>query len=146
LKSNNKSNKQKRSELKLRKAAKREREAVLAASAAREARLEFFRTARARGELPVESSRLAPAGYSYSIPAFVERGTYAPIAFTCKTCGKVETWTAHQQKWWYETAKGDVFTTATRCRPCRRRERARRDEARRVHLDGVARKSLRQQQ
>jgi hypothetical protein len=106
----------------------------------RSERLEFFRDARARGELPVNTTRLSSTGYSYSIPAFVERGTYAPIEFTCKMCGKVETWTAHQQKWWYETAKGDVLSTATRCRPCRAEERTRRDEARRAHLEGVARK------
>jgi hypothetical protein len=139
------SNKQKRSELKARKEAKREKEALLAAAAAKEARVEALRAARARGELPVESSRLNGAGYSYSIPAFVERGTYAPIEFTCKSCGKAEMWTAHQQKWWYETAKGDVFSTATMCRPCRSKERARRDEARRVHLEGVARKSQQRQ-
>ena len=136
-----KSNKQKRSEINARKAAKREKEAILAAQAAREARLEFLRTARLRGELPVDRTRLSPAGYGYSIPAFVERGTYAPIEFTCKACGKVETWTAKQQKWWYETAKGDAYSTATRCRPCRKKERARRDEARRVHLEGVSRKA-----
>jgi hypothetical protein len=135
-----KSNKQKQSELKARNAAKREKQAILAAVAARRARMDFFRDARARGELPVNMTRLSSTGYGYSIPAFVERGTYAPIAFTCKTCGKVETWTAHQQKWWYETAKGNVLATATRCRPCRAKERARRDEARRVHLEGVARK------
>jgi hypothetical protein len=137
-----KSNKQKRSELKARKAKKRERESILTAVAAREARLEFFRTARARGELPVDSTKLSPSG-SYSIPDFVQRGTYCPIEFACKMCGKVETWTAQQQKWWYEVAKGDVFSIATMCRPCRRKERARRDEARRVHLEGVAQKSRR---
>ncbi|WP_027527272.1 zinc-ribbon domain containing protein [Bradyrhizobium sp. Ec3.3] len=136
-----KSNKQKRSEINARKAKRREKEALLAAQAARKARQEFVRLARLRDELPVDPTRLNPAGNSYSIPAFVERGTYAAIEFACKACGKVETWTAKQQKWWYETAKGDVFTTATRCRPCRRKERARRNEARRVHLEGVARKS-----
>ena len=136
-----KSNKQKRFELKARKAAKREKEEILVATKVREVRVEALRAALARGELPVEPSKLNPAGCSYSIPAFVERGTYAPIAFTCKMCGKRETWTAHQQKWWYETAKGDVFSTATMCRPCRAKERARRNEARRVHLEGVARKS-----
>jgi hypothetical protein len=139
-----KSNKQKRSELKARKAKKREKDSIAAAVAAREARLEFFRTARARGELPVERTKLRSSHYSYRIPAFVERGTYCPIEFTCKMCGKVEIWTAHQQKWWYEVANGDVFTTATMCRPCRKKERARRDEARRVHLEGVAQKSRRQ--
>jgi hypothetical protein len=45
-----------------------------------------------------------------------------------------------QQKWWYETAKGDVFTKAVRCRACRTKERARKAAARRVHLEGLARK------
>ena len=135
-----KSNKQKRSEISARKAAKREKEEILAAQVAREARLEFLRLARARGELSVDTTKLSKTN-SYSIPAFVERGTYAPIEFACKMCGKVETWTAEQQKWWYEIAKGDVFTTATMCRPCRRKERARRDEARRAQLEGMARKS-----
>jgi hypothetical protein len=62
--------------------------------AARKARQEFIRAGRARGELPVDTTRLSPTGYSYSIPAFVERGTYVPIEFTCKMCGKVETWTS----------------------------------------------------
>ncbi|MBR0937264.1 zinc-ribbon domain containing protein [Bradyrhizobium jicamae] len=134
-----KSNKQKRSEISARKAAKREKQEILAVQAAREARLEFRRLARSRGELPVDTAKLSPNN-SYSIPAFVARGTYAPIEFACKQCGKVETWTAEQQKWWYEVAKGDVFTTAIMCRPCRRKERSRRDEARRTHLDGAARK------
>jgi len=136
-----KSNKQKRSEIAARKAAKQEKEAILAAQAARKARLEFLRSVGSRGEQPVDKTKLAPAGNSYSVPAFVERGTYAPIDFTCRSCRKVETWTAEQQKWWYETAKGGLFTTATLCRSCRRRERARQDEARCVHLEGVARKA-----
>jgi len=135
-----KSNKQKRSEISARKKAKREKEEIRAAQAARAARLQLVRKARPGGEAPVNEAKLRPNN-SYSIPAFVERGTYVPIEFACKNCGKVETWTAEQQKWWYEIAKGDVFTTATMCRPCRRKERARRDEERRIHLEGVARKS-----
>src|SRR4051812_7048116 len=45
-------------------------------------------------------------------------------------------WTATQPKWWYEVAKGGVWMTAQRCRACRRRERERKAEARRVHLEG----------
>jgi len=134
-----KSNKQKRSEISARKKARREKEEMLAALAAEEARLQLRRKARPRGEAPVNEARLRPNN-SYSIPAFVERGFYVPIEFACKKCGKLETWTAEQQKWWYEIAKGDVFTTATMCRPCRRKERARRDDARRIHLEGLARK------
>ena len=37
-------------------------------------------------------------------------------------------------------ANGSPLTTATLCRPCRRKERARRAEARRTHLEGLERK------
>src|SRR5262245_22001040 len=92
-----------------------------------------------RGRTKVNTSLLRPDG-SYGFPDFVTRGHYVDKNFTCKDCGKKEVWAATQQKWWYETAKGGVWTTATRCRLCRRRERERRSEARRVHLEGVARK------
>lgn len=65
---------------------------------------------------------------------------YIDLAFTCRDCGSEEVWTAKQQKWWYEIAKGDINTTAIRCRPCRKKEQARKAEARRIHLEGLARK------
>jgi len=49
-------------------------------------------------------------------------------------------WTATQQKWWYESAKGDVWTVAVLCRPCRIRERDRKTAARKVHQEGLAKK------
>ncbi|MFT3786282.1 MAG: zinc-ribbon domain containing protein [Tepidisphaeraceae bacterium] len=66
---------------------------------------------------------------------------YEDQPFTCVDCGKHEVWSAAQQKWWYEVAKGDVWTVAQRCRLCRRRERERKNEARSVHLEGLARKA-----
>lgn len=104
---------------------------------------------RARAEIalrtaPTNREALKPyRTYSYSDPDFVGRGFYTDKPFACADCGTEEIWTAWQQKWWYEVAKGDVFTTARRCRLCRRRERERRTEARRVHLDGLARKRAR---
>jgi len=77
---------------------------------------------------------------SYSTPDFVEREFYVDRPFLCKDCRKAEVWTATQQKWWYETAKGDVWTVAIRCRPCRRRERVRKAQARRFQREGMARK------
>jgi hypothetical protein len=62
---------------------------------------------------------------------------YVDRAFTCRDCGSEELWTAKAQKWWYEVAKGNINSFAVRCRPCRRREQARRAEARRVHLEGL---------
>ena len=87
-------------------------------------------------------SALAPSN-SYGVPDFVARGYYSDEPFKCTGCGAGQVWTAHQQKWWYEVAKGYVYSHAKLCRPCRRREQARRVEARRVHLVGVARKRAR---
>ena len=58
---------------------------------------------------------LAPYN-SYGVPPFVARGYYVDAAFECAVCKKQEIWRATQQKWWYEVAKGDIFTTARRCR------------------------------
>ncbi len=135
-----KSGKQRRAELDSKKEAR-------AAKAAAEAR------AKARAEAEAEAARLAAAGIdvnraalaphgSYSEPDFVTRGYYVDQPFACAECGKAEVWTATQQKWWYEVAKGYVFTTATRCRTCRRRVREKRNEARRVHQEGLARKRV----
>jgi len=89
--------------------------------------------------VPVNEELLAPNN-SYGAPDFVRRGYYVDMPFRCVDCGKEEIWTGTQQKWWYEVAKGFVYSTAIRCRACRRKERARRTDARRVHLEGIARK------
>ena len=96
-------------------------------------------TPRPLGTAPVNEDLLAPYK-SYGAPGYVMRGYYQDIPFRCQGCGKEETWTAAQQKWWYEVAKGYVYSSAKLCRPCRKKEQARRAEARRVHLEGVARK------
>ncbi len=87
----------------------------------------------------VNRAVLAPHN-SYGEPDFVTKGFYSDRPFECVDCGEPEVWRAGQQKWWYEVAKGDVFTTARRCRGCRRQERVRRSEARLVHLGGIGRK------
>jgi hypothetical protein len=91
--------------------------------------------------VPVNEELLAPNN-SYGAPDFVRRAYYIDIPFRCVDCGKEEIWTGTQQKWWYEVAKGFVYSTAIRCRACRRKERDRRAEARQVHLEGKARKQL----
>jgi hypothetical protein len=132
------SDKQKRISLQARRGVKREKVIAAQARAARQRRVEELKAALDRGEVLVDRSRLT-AGY-YDSSEFILRGTYRPVEFTCRGCGKVETWTPQQQKWWYETAKGNINSTATMCRPCRRKQRERRSEARRVHLEGIARK------
>lgn len=84
---------------------------------------------------------LAPNNsYSEDKPAFLIRGFYQDEPFVCRDCGSSEVWTASQQKWWFELAKGGIFTKASRCRACRRRERVRHKAARRIHLEGLAAK------
>ena len=94
------------------------------------------------GFVPVNSSALA-SNNSYGVPDFVQRGYYIDRPLRCIDCGKQEIWTGSQQKWWYEVAKGFDYSTAVRCRPCRRKERARRTDARQVHLKGADAKAAR---
>jgi hypothetical protein len=135
-----KSNKQKRAELEARRAVKREAAALKARREVEARRRRVLEGALERGAVAVNPARLVGARYGYSVPEFLERGVYEPVPFICKSCGRQEVWTPHQQKWWYETAGGDCFSTATMCRPCRARERARKAEARRVRAEGLAKK------
>ena len=107
---------------------------------AEEKRAAQERQALAKREVMVNPANLSPTG-SYDTPDFVARGYYMDRPFHCKSCGLAQNWTATQQKWWYESAKGDVWTTATMCRPCRLRERQRKEEARKVQLEGLAKKA-----
>jgi Probable zinc-ribbon domain len=95
---------------------------------------------RAFGAKAVDAMRLAPDN-SYNLPEFLKRGYYLDSSFQCRDCGKVDIWSASRQKWWYEVAKGSVWSTAQRCRPCRRRERTRVAEARRTSEEGLQRKA-----
>jgi transposase-like protein len=68
---------------------------------------------------------------------------YVDIHFKCKDCGVDDTWTAAQQKWFYECAKGSLYATAIRCRDCRNRfndkrelQRKQMDAANDVKRDG----------
>ncbi|HEX4149337.1 MAG TPA: zinc-ribbon domain containing protein [Pirellulales bacterium] len=87
----------------------------------------------------VNAAKLA-TNNSYCAPDYLQRGYYLDVEFTCQGCGLEQVWTAKQQKWWYEVAKGSPFSTARLCRPCRRKERERRTAARRIHLEGLASK------
>ncbi|MCW5635095.1 MAG: zinc-ribbon domain containing protein [Rubrivivax sp.] len=93
----------------------------------------------ARRHLLVNPVNLRPDN-SYGTPEFVRRGYYVDMPFVCKGCGAAQVWAATQQKWWYESAKGDVWSVAVLCKPCRRREQARKAAARQGHLAGSAAK------
>ena len=86
---------------------------------------------------PCNPANLAPSN-SFGTPEFVQRGYYMDVLFQCAVCHKEEVWSATRQKWWYEVAKGSVESKAKLCNACRRAERQRKSEARRVHLEGLA--------
>lgn len=62
---------------------------------------------------------------------------YVDLSFVCAGCGSDELWTAKQQKWWYEIAKGDINSTAKYCRQYRSLHRRQRDAARDTHIRGL---------
>jgi Probable zinc-ribbon domain len=94
------------------------------------------------GTAPCNPENLAPSN-SYGVREFVERGYYLDVLFQCTSCLKQEVWSATRQKWWYEVAKESLESRAKLCNSCRRAERERKAEARRVHLEGVAAKLAR---
>ena len=63
---------------------------------------------------------------------------YADKEFICVDCGKREVWTAKQQQWWYEVAKGPIQSTAVRCHVCRRRRREEK-QRQREHMEDIER-------
>lgn len=68
----------------------------------------------AEGAVLADATALAHNGTYGLLPLF-----YAVRPFTCRDCVAVEVWTAKQQKWWHETAKGNIDSKAVRCRSCR---------------------------
>jgi hypothetical protein len=66
------------------------------------------------GAIAADTSKQVPNG-SYDPPPL----WYVDKDFVCVECGTEETWTAQQQKWYYEDAKGTLYATAKRCHDCR---------------------------
>jgi Probable zinc-ribbon domain len=119
-----KSNKQRRAELK----AKRAKRALeLALLDPRE-----INYSELSGVLPADMSKLGHNTTAGALPTY-----YMDRAFTCRDCNGQEIWTAKQQKWWYEEAKGNIYSCAVRCRACRllKREQfaSQPEPARRLH-------------
>jgi putative zinc ribbon protein len=53
---------------------------------------------------------------SYGDPQF----WYVDERFQCKDCGLYQVWKAASQQWWYEVARGSLYSKARRCRACRK--------------------------
>ncbi len=111
------SNKLKRAELTERRAAQREAEkSALLESMRRQGRV-VGGVVIPQGAIPANVEQQAPNN-SYSPPLY-----YVDKPFRCVDCGKEEVWTASQQKWYYEVAKGSIYGTAIRCHACRKKRR-----------------------
>lgn len=108
------SNKQKKKELQTQRQKKAKDEAGRSRAQRAREREEMIATG---GIIFADLSKQAPNN-SYGPPT-----EYCDHEFTCCDCDKVETWTAKQQQWWYEVAKGNVNSRATRCHECRAKHR-----------------------
>lgn len=106
-----KSNKLKRAELQAKREAKRKK-------VVRQRQTERVDVALVKGAVAADLSQQAPNNSYAGKPLY-----YVDQPFTCRDCGREEVWTATQQKWYYEVAKGSLYGRAVRCRACRRRRR-----------------------
>jgi hypothetical protein len=87
------------------------------------------------GAVPADQQELAHNSTYGRLPRF-----YVDKLVVCRQCATEEVWHAERQKWWYEVAKGNINTEAVLCRACRDKDKKRKEEARRVHKDGLRRK------
>jgi len=117
-----KSNRQRRAELDQSRARKRQKKAKVDALWASRRRVNFEQL-----DVLVGKAALGPRG---GFPKYAPHGYYADRSFQCKDCGKDEVWTATQQKWWYEVAKGNPYVVRVRCTPCGRAYQRRRLKSR----------------
>ena len=92
-----------------------EKETDRAKQEAERLKSEQARAEKARSRIQADLTRQAPNNSYGGGPLY-----YEDLEFTCARCGRQAVWTARQQQWWYEVAKGHVFSTAVRCRTCRR--------------------------
>lgn len=98
-------------------------------------RIELLAALKRGTVIAVDRSKVVSRSVLPEIPDY-----YRDTLFTCKDCGQQELWTAKQQQRWYEEQGGEIEAVAIRCRACRRKEKLRRDTARKIHLEGIARK------
>lgn len=102
--------------------------------AKRDSRVNPFKPPIPEWAIPVNPEEIVYHSTYIDIPLF-----YVDKEFVCKDCSASEVWTAKQQKWWYETAKGNFETTAVRCRACRDKQKFARD-AQKKHMEEVAKR------
>src|SRR3954468_19954876 len=95
-----------------------EKEIYRAKQEAERLKAEQARAETAKSRIQADLTRQAPNNSYGGGPLY-----YEDLGFTCHECGRQEIWTARQQQWWYEVAKGPIYSRAVRCRACRRKRR-----------------------
>ena len=96
---------------------------------------------------PFKASYFSPL---YSVAAdhveLAHNNTYGPLPlyyvdkpFDCQGCGANEVWTAKNQKWWYEIAKGNIDSTAVHCLSCRIKRRKEKEQQRMLMSEAAKR-------
>jgi hypothetical protein len=71
------------------------------------------------GAVLADQSKLEHINTYGNLPTY-----YRDYPFICQDCGVREIWTAEKQKWYYEEAKGYIWSIALRCRACRKKRKA----------------------
>ncbi len=119
-----KSNRQRRAEIKSKRAKR-----AMKLKTLRHPRQQF-------GEAPLGSLPADHSALSHNNTYGVLSDYYVDQGFSCRDCGATEVWTAPQQKWWYEVAKGHIDSRAVRCGSCRKRIRNRKTAQKR-HMEAM---------
>ena len=77
-----------------------------------------------------EMRRMPAGAIAADMTKHAPHNSYGPLfwyqdrKFTCVDCGRREVWAAEDQQWWYEVARGPIYSKAIRCRACRKARRA----------------------
>jgi hypothetical protein len=88
--------------------------AAIATRESEQLKMELARAEKAKSRIEADLTQQAASNSTTGGPLY-----YEDREITCKDCGRKEIWTARQQQWWYEVAKGAVYSRAVRCRACR---------------------------
>src|SRR6188768_3827945 len=103
------SNRQKRQQMDAKRRANREKaEKEKLAKLAASGRIAY-------GEVIPEGAVAADLSQQAPNNTYDPRTYYVDQPFQCVDCGKEEVWTASQQKWYCEVAKGSIYGQARRC-------------------------------
>ncbi len=73
-----------------------------------------------------QMERIPPHAIGADMTKHASHGSYGPLfwyedqEYKCLDCGQEQVWTAKEQQWWFEVAKGPIYARAIRCRACRK--------------------------